>query len=186
MLRQQARSERAPTSRHEFEMSSHGVNRAQVSHVTRRRMPILHTNGGDRNVPIGLKRSSARKSGDRSVGTIRTSGRCAPQRDCAASAESATASPFTGDASAFSLLAALTMRSTRPAGSTIRRGGESLAKRARLFEQRLRLARGCKQLLGGQALTLWPAGHILAEPVDQVFELADVHCPPNPASPRLS
>src|SRR5216683_8357760 len=72
-----------------------------------------------------------------------------------------------------------------PGRGASRRSGERLTKRPRLLKQRLRVARRCEQLFGGHALTVRPARHVLPEPIDQIFEFADVHRPPDPAFPGL-
>lgn len=56
-----------------------------------------------------------------------------------------------------------------------RRRRECAAYRARLLVERPRLSRGCKELDGGNTLIIGPAGQILPQPVDQVFECRNIH-----------
>lgn len=52
---------------------------------------------------------------------------------------------------------------------------ECAAYRARLLVERPRLSRGCKELDGGNTQIIGPAGQILPQPVDQVFECRNIH-----------
>lgn len=60
-------------------------------------------------------------------------------------------------------------------GCANRRRRERAAYRSRLLVERPRLSRGCKELDGGKTLIVGPAGQILPQPVDQVFECRNIH-----------
>ena len=67
-----------------------------------------------------------------------------------------------------------------------RRAGEKLTKRPRFIMKRTRFGRRSQKSLRSQTLCIRPAGQVLSQPVDQILERSDVHCPPSPASPTLS